>query len=155
MNPWRLCAIQQVEEVKCLIRIIPIWSAGIISLISMTQQGTFTVSQALKMDRHLGPHFQIPAGSTGVISFITIGLWLPFYDRFRVPALRKITKHEGGITLLQRIGIGIVFSILSMVVAGLIERVRRASAMLHLQPLTTTLRGCTNVSHMASTTALF
>ncbi|KAK4598365.1 hypothetical protein RGQ29_015727 [Quercus rubra] len=135
VNPWRLCAIQQVEEVKCLIRIIPIWSAGIISLIAMTQQGTFTVSQALKMDRHLGPHFQIPAGSMGVISFITIGLWLPFYDRFLVSALRKITKHEGGITLLQRIGIGIVFSILSMVVAGLIERVRRASAMLHPQPL--------------------
>lgn len=135
VNPWRLCTIQEVEEVKCLIRIIPIWSAGIISLISMTQQGTFTVSQALKMDRHLGPHFQIAAGSMGVISFIAIGLWLPFYDRFLVPALRKITKHEGGITLLQRIGIGIVFSILSMVVARLIERVRRASAMLHPQPL--------------------
>jgi dipeptide/tripeptide permease len=135
VNQWRLCSIQQVEEVKCLIRIIPIWAAGIISLTSMTQQGTFTVSQALKMDRHLGPHFQIPAGSIGIISLITIGLWLPFYDRFIVPALRKITKHEGGITLLQRIGIGIIFSILSMVVAGLIERERRASAILHPQPL--------------------
>ena len=135
VNQWRLCSIQQVEEVKCLIRIIPIWAAGIISLTSIIQQGTFTVSQALKMDRHLGPHFQIPAGSIGVISLITIGLWLPFYDRFIVPALRKITKHEGGITLLQRIGIGIIFSILSMVVAGLIERERRASAILHPQPL--------------------
>lgn len=70
-----------------------------------------------------------------VISMITIGLWLPFYDRLLVPALRKITGHEGGITLLQRIGIGIVFSILSMVVAGLVERVRRASAILSPQPL--------------------
>uniref|UniRef100_A0A2N9EBZ5 Major facilitator superfamily (MFS) profile domain-containing protein n=1 Tax=Fagus sylvatica TaxID=28930 RepID=A0A2N9EBZ5_FAGSY len=135
VNQWRLCSIQQVEEVKCLIRIIPIWAAGIISLTPITQQGTFPVSQALKMDRHLGPHFQIPAGSIGIISLITIGLWLPFYDRFIVPALRKITKHEGGITLLQRIGIGIIFSILSMVVAGLIERERRASAILHPQPL--------------------
>ncbi|KAB1220729.1 Protein NRT1/ PTR FAMILY 2.13 [Morella rubra] len=132
---WRLCSIQQVEEVKCIIRIIPIWAAGIISLTSMIQQGTFTISQALKMDRHLGPKFQIPAGSMAVISMITIGLWLPFYDRLLVPALRKITGHEGGITLLQRIGIGIVFSILSMVVAGLVERVRRASAILNPQPL--------------------
>jgi len=131
---WRLCSIQQVEEVKCIARIITIWAAGIISLTSITQQGTFTVSQALKMDRHLGPNFQIPAGSMGVISMITIGLWLPFYDRILVPALRKITKHEGGITHLQRIGIGILFSILSMVVAGLIERVRRASAVLHPHP---------------------
>lgn len=86
------------------------------------------------MDRHLGPNFQIPAGSMVVISLITVGLWLPFYDRVLVPALRKITKHEGGITLLQRIGIGIVFSILSMVVAGWIERVRRASAIKHPHP---------------------
>ncbi|KAF5449720.1 hypothetical protein F2P56_030137 [Juglans regia] len=134
-NQWRLCSIQQVEELKCIVRIIPIWISGIISLTSMTQQGTFTVSQALKMDRHLGPHFQIPAGSMGVISLIIIGLWLPFYDRFLVPALRKVTKNEGGISLLQRIGIGTVFSILSMVVAGLVERVRRASAIQNPQPL--------------------
>ncbi|KAJ7953740.1 NRT1/PTR family protein 2.2 [Quillaja saponaria] len=128
VNPWRLCSIQQVEEIKCLIRIMPVWAAGIISLTSMAQQGTFTVSQALKMDRHLGHKFQIPAGSLGVISLITIGLWVPFYDRILVPKLRKFTKHEGGITLLQRIGIGNVFSILAMVVAGLVEKVRRDSA---------------------------
>ncbi|XP_052295960.1 protein NRT1/ PTR FAMILY 2.13-like isoform X2 [Citrus sinensis] len=131
VNQWRLCSIQQVEEVKCLIKIIPIWAAGIISLTSISQQGTFTVSQAMKMNRHLGPKFQIPPGTVGVISMITIGLWLPFYDTVLVPALRKITKHEGGITLLQRIGIGMIFSILSMIVAGLVERGRRASAHLH------------------------
>ncbi|MED6190261.1 hypothetical protein PIB30_104112 [Stylosanthes scabra] len=128
VNPWRLASIQQVEEVKCLARIFPIWAAGILSLVSMAQQGTFTISQALKMDRNLGPKFQIPAGSLSVISFLTIGFWVPFYDRVMVPSLRKITKHEGGITLLQRIGIGMVFSILSMVVAGLVERVRRNAA---------------------------
>lgn len=127
-NQWRLCSIQQIEEVKCLFKITPIWASGIVSLTAITQQGTFTVSQALKMDRHLGPKFQIPAGSIGIISMITVGIWLPFYDRIIVPALRRITKHEGGITLLQRIGIGIVFSILAMVVSGLVERDRRAVA---------------------------
>uniref|UniRef100_A0A2P2JRE1 Protein NRT1/ PTR FAMILY 2.13-like n=1 Tax=Rhizophora mucronata TaxID=61149 RepID=A0A2P2JRE1_RHIMU len=130
-NPWRLCSIQQVEELKCLIRIIPIWAAGIVALTSMSQQGTFVVSQAMIMDRHLGPKFQVPAGSMSVISLITIGVWLPFYDKILVPAVRKITKHEGGITLLQRIGIGIVISILSMLVAGLVERERRAKAISH------------------------
>ncbi|KAM6570948.1 hypothetical protein CsatA_015028 [Cannabis sativa] len=125
LNKWRLCSIQQVEEVKCLARITPIWASGIISLISIVQQGTFTVSQALKMDRHIGSNFEVPAGSIGVISLITIGIWLPFYDRLLVPALRRITNHENGITLLQRIGIGNIFSILSMVVAGLVEKERR------------------------------
>lgn len=134
-NKWRLCSIQEVEEVKCLVRITPVWASGIISLTSITQSGTFLVSQALNMDRHLGPKFQIPAGSINVISMITIGFWLPFYDRFLVPSLRKITKHEGGITLLQRIGIGIVFSIIAMVVAGFIEKERRISANLHITQL--------------------
>ncbi|KAK1554211.1 hypothetical protein Q3G72_009324 [Acer saccharum] len=131
ISHWRLCTIQQVEEVKCLIRIIPVWAAGIISLTSLTLKGTFTVSQAMQMNRHLGPKFQIPPGSIGVISLITIGIWLPFYDRVLVPALRKVTKHEGGITLLQRIGIGIIFSILSMLVAGFVEKERRDAANLN------------------------
>lgn len=128
---WTLCSVQRVEEVKCLVRVVPIWASGIVSFTAMTQQGTFTITQALTMDRHLGPRFQIPAGSLMVISFLTIALWIPFYDRFLVPALRKVTGHEGGITLLQRIGMGIVFSILSMVVAGLIEQDRRAYAKSH------------------------
>ncbi|KAJ1386015.1 Proton-dependent oligopeptide transporter family [Sesbania bispinosa] len=135
VNQWKLVSIQQVEEVKCLARTFPIWAAGILGFTSMAQQGTFTVSQALKMDRHLGPKFQIPAGSLGVISFITIGLWVPFYDRVVVPTLRRMTKHEGGITLLQRIGIGMVFSTLSMVAAGLVEKVRRDSANSHPNPM--------------------
>ena len=133
-NQWRLCSIQQVEEVKCLLKIIPVWASGIICFTAISQQVTFTVSQALKMDRHLGPKFQIPAGSLMVISMLTVGIWVPFYDRILVPALQKITKHEGGITLLQRMGIGIVFSILSMVVSGFVERERRASAILQAGP---------------------
>ncbi|GFZ21581.1 nitrate transporter 1.7 [Actinidia rufa] len=130
-NPWRLCSIQQIEEVKCVIKVVPVWASGIVSFTALAQQSTFTVSQALKTDRHLGPNFQIPPGSLVVISMITLGLWVPFYDRVLVPALRKITGHEGGITLLQRIGIGIVFSVLSMVVAGLVEQMRRDSAISH------------------------
>ncbi|CAN7129420.1 unnamed protein product [Brassica rapa subsp. narinosa] len=128
-NKWRLCSIQEVEEVKCLIRIVPVWSAGIISLMAMSQQGTFTVYQALKMDRHMGPKFEVPAGSLSVISLLTIGVFLPLYDRVLVPFLRRITGHKSGITLLQRIGTGIVFAILSMIVAGLVERVRRTRSI--------------------------
>ncbi|XP_038694713.1 protein NRT1/ PTR FAMILY 2.13-like [Tripterygium wilfordii] len=130
-NPWRLSSIQQVEELKCLLNIIPIWSAGIISFISMAQQSTFTISQALIMDRHLGPHFEISAGSMVIITMITVGVCVLFYDRIAVPFLRKLTKKESGITVLQRIGIGMIFSLLSMVVAGIVERARRSHANSH------------------------
>ncbi|PWA70823.1 nitrate transporter 1.6 [Artemisia annua] len=134
VSSWNLSSIQQIEEVKCIIKVIPIVVSGIICFTAIVQQGTFTVSQALTMDRHLGPHFQIPAGSMSIISMITIGIWLPLYDRIIVPSLRKITKIETGITLLQRIGIGLVFSILSMIAAALVEKMRRDSANYHHRP---------------------
>ncbi|XP_017970445.1 PREDICTED: putative protein NRT1/ PTR FAMILY 2.14 [Theobroma cacao] len=134
VNPWRLCSVQQVQDVKCLVNIIPIWLTSILGFLAMNQQGTFTVSQALKMDLHFGPYIEIPAGSVGVITLIAIAVWLPFYDRVLVPALEKITKQEGGITLLQRIGIGNLFSILTMLVSGLIETKRRHSALSHGGP---------------------
>ncbi|KAK5774901.1 Nitrate transporter 1.7 -like protein [Gossypium arboreum] len=130
-NPWKLCSVQQVEDVKCLINIIPIWLTSVLGFLAMNQQGTFTVAQALKMDLHFGPSIKIPAGSVGVITLIAIAIWLPFYDGVVVAALEKVTKQEGGITLLQRIGIGNLFSILTMLVSGFIETERRLSALSH------------------------
>ncbi|KAI3856018.1 hypothetical protein MKW92_051616 [Papaver armeniacum] len=134
VNKWRLCSIQQVEELKCIIRAMPICVSGIICFTAIVQQHTFTVLQALKMNRHLGPKFQIPAGSLSVISMITIALWLPIYDRILVPNLRKITKKEGGITILQRMGIGLCFSVFAMIAAGFVEKKRRESAIVAARP---------------------
>lgn len=135
-SKWTLCSIQEVEEVKCLIRVLPVWASGIICFTAAAQQWTFAVSQAMIMNRHLGPNkFQIPPGSINVIAMLAIGIWVPIYDRFLVPALRKITKHEDGFTLLQRMGIGLVFSVFAMVVAGLVEQKRREAANFHNQTL--------------------
>lgn len=127
-NTWRLCSIQQVEEVKCLIKMIPIWASGILSMIPIIQQGTFPITQTLKMDRHIGPFHNIPAASFNIVSLITIGIWLPCYDLFLQPFLAKLTKQEEGLTSLQKIVIGNIFSVLTMVSAGLVEFRRRGLA---------------------------
>jgi len=134
-SKWTLCSIQDIEEVKCLIRVLPIWASGIISFTAAFQQSTFTISQAMAMNRHIGPRFLIPPGSIMVISMLTVGAWIPIYDRLLVPTLRKITKHEEGITLLQRMGIGLILAILSMIIAGLVEQRRRNFANLHHEKL--------------------
>nr|CAD1841795.1 unnamed protein product [Ananas comosus var. bracteatus] len=77
----------RIEEMKCLIRIIPVWAAGIICFVALAQQWTFAVLQALTMDRHLGPHFQIPAGSFATIALLTLTLFIPIYDQLFVPSL--------------------------------------------------------------------
>ncbi|CAM0870176.1 unnamed protein product [Alopecurus aequalis] len=103
-DPWRLCTMQQVEEVKCLVRIIPVWSSGIVYFLVLTQLGTYTVLQAAQTDRRLGNSgFEIPQGSFVVFNMLTMTLWIPVYDRFMVPALRRVTGREGGISLLHRI----------------------------------------------------
>ncbi|KAM0855518.1 hypothetical protein ACQ4PT_049711 [Festuca glaucescens] len=125
-DPWRLCTLQQVEEVKCLARIIPVWSSGIVYFVVLTQLGTYTVLQAAQTDRRLGRSgFEIPQGSFVVFNMLTLTLWIPVYDRLLVPALRRITGREGGITLLQRIGVGLALSVATMAVAAAVEHERR------------------------------
>ncbi|XP_031372240.1 protein NRT1/ PTR FAMILY 2.9-like isoform X2 [Punica granatum] len=128
-SPWRLCSIQQVEEVKCLVRTLPIWTTSIIYYVTLVQQQTYTIFQALQMDRRLGPSFKIPAASYTVFSMVALTIWIPIYDQILVPALRKITGKEGGITVLQKMGIGVFLAIVTMSVSGFVEGQRRSLAL--------------------------
>ena len=127
-TPSRLCCIQQVEEVIRVMKILPVSVSGVISLLALTQEPTFVVSQAMKMDRHIGPNFAIPAGSVKMMSIMTLFISLTLYVLVLQRALTKFTKCEDGIPPLRRIGIGYFFSAMCMVVAGLVEQQRRALA---------------------------
>lgn len=129
-NPWQLCSMQQVEEVKCLARVLPIWAAALLYYAVLVQQQTYAIFQATQADRRLGnTSFQIPAASYVVFLMLSLTLFIPLYDRAIVPFLRRVTGKEGGITLLQRIGIGLFISIVSMIVSGLVEERRRHIAL--------------------------
>ncbi|XP_043707235.1 protein NRT1/ PTR FAMILY 2.10-like [Telopea speciosissima] len=139
-DPWRLCSLQQVEEIKCVMRVIPVWASSIIYYMPMVQQQTYGVFQAVQSDKSIN-HFQVPAGSFVVFMFLALTIWIPIYDRILVPSLRRITGKEGGITQLQRMGVGIVLSVLSMLVSGLVEEKRRHLALTSPLPGATTARG--------------
>jgi dipeptide/tripeptide permease len=49
-NPWRLCTVTQVEELKAVIRILPIWASGIIFATVYSQMSTLFVEQGDTMD---------------------------------------------------------------------------------------------------------
>lgn len=82
------------------------------------------------MNRKLG-HFEVPAPSIPVIPLIFMCILIPLYEYFFVPFARKITGHPAGITQLQRVGIGLVLSAVSMAVAGIVEVKRRNYALAH------------------------
>lgn len=122
--------MQEVEQVKCLVRVVPIWFSSLIFYIAMIQQQTSVVFQALQSNRHLGSTgFRIPAASYTVFTMLSLTLWIPLYDRVILPKLRKITGIEGGITLLQKMGFGMVLTIITMLVSALVEVKRRSLAL--------------------------
>ncbi|KAH7841802.1 hypothetical protein Vadar_034514 [Vaccinium darrowii] len=126
-NPWRLCSITQVEELKILIRMFPIWATGIIFAAVYAQMGTMFVEQGTMMDRTIGS-FSIPAASLSTFDVISVIFWVPLYDRVLVPIVRKFTGNERGFSELQRMGIGLFISILSISAAALLEMRRLAIA---------------------------
>ena len=50
------------------------------------------------------------------------------YDRFLVPVARRVTGVASGITMLQRIGTGIALSLVTLVVAAVVEMKRLRAA---------------------------
>ncbi|OWM80886.1 hypothetical protein CDL15_Pgr006917 [Punica granatum] len=124
-SPWRLCTVTQVEELKSFIRVLPIWASTIALAISFSQNSTFFVSQAAIMDRSIGPHFKIPAGSVPVFGAINALVLVPIYEKWIVPFLRWRTGHRRGISSLQRMGLGLIISVIAMASGALVERNRR------------------------------
>lgn len=124
IHSWKLCTVTQVEELKSVLRLLPIWASGIIFSTVYGQMSTMFVLQGDTMDPHLGPNFKIPAASLSIFDTISVIIWVPIYDRIIVPVARRITGNERGFTQLTRMGIGLIISIFAMVAAGILEVVR-------------------------------
>jgi peptide/histidine transporter 3/4 len=129
-DPWRLCSLNQVEQVKLVLRLIPIWLTCLMFPIVISQVQTQFTKQGSTMIRSIGPHFNVSPASLQAIVGLTILITIPIYDRILVPWARKFTGHPSGITSLQRIGIGLFLTILIMVVSALVEA-RRISIVKH------------------------
>lgn len=127
-NSWIVSTVTQVEEVKLVLKLIPIWSTCILFWTIYSQMNTFTIEQATFMNRHIAS-FVVPSGSFSVFLFITILLFTSLNERVFVPFARKLTHNKQGITSLQRVAIGLIFSAIAMVASALIEKHRREMAV--------------------------
>ena len=83
------------------------------------------------MDRSVWSGFDITAASLQVCISLSIVLFVPIYDRIFIPMARKFTNKPSGITMLQRIGIGIFISSISMAIAALVETKRLKTTQDH------------------------
>ncbi|GMI84380.1 NRT1/ PTR family 6.2 [Hibiscus trionum] len=128
-NPWKLCPVTRVEEVKKMIRLLPIWATTILFWTTYAQMITFSVEQATTMERTIG-NFQIPAGSLTAFFVGAILISLAVYDRFIIPLWKK-WKGKPGFTNLQLVAIGLFLSAMGMAAAAIVEVKRLSIAKEH------------------------
>lgn len=121
------CTVQQVEEVKIVLKILPIFACTIMLNCCLAQLSTFSVQQSATMNTKLGS-LKVPPASLPIFPVLFIMILAPLYDHFIIPFARKLTKSEMGISHLQRIGIGLLLSIIAMTIAALVEIKRKRVA---------------------------
>lgn len=121
------CTTQQVEDVKIVIKILPIFACTIMLNCCLAQLSTFSVQQAATMDTRVGS-LTVPPASLPIFPIGFIMILAPVYDHLIIPFARKVTKSEMGISHLQRIGVGLFLSIVAMAIAALVEIKRKRVA---------------------------
>ncbi|KAF8765635.1 hypothetical protein HU200_008126 [Digitaria exilis] len=131
-RPWRLSTVHRVEELKSIIRMLPIWGAGILLVTSASHNHSFAIQQARTMDRRVvAAHLEIPPATMLIFSNVAMLGTLALYDRVLVPRLRRLTGQPTGITHLQRTGVGLTISMLSNMVSAVVEGRRKRVAARH------------------------
>lgn len=130
-NPWKLCRVTQVENAKIILGMIPIFCCTIVMTLCLAQLQTFSIQQGLTMDTSVTTSFHIPPASLPILPILFMILAVPVYDRIFVPFAGKITGNPTGITHLQRVGVGLVLSCISMAIAAIFEVIRKDVARDH------------------------
>ncbi|XP_052134816.1 protein NRT1/ PTR FAMILY 5.2-like [Oryza glaberrima] len=127
---WTLCTVTQVEETKQIVKLVPLLATMVVPCTLVAQAGTLFVKQGVTLDRRIGK-FHVPPASLGAFVTATMLVCIVLYDRFLVPAVRRRTKNPRGITLLQRISLGMLLQIVTMVVTSVVESRRLGYARRH------------------------
>ncbi|KAK6935015.1 Proton-dependent oligopeptide transporter family [Dillenia turbinata] len=125
INPWHLCPVTQVEEVKCILRLLPIWLCTIQYSVVFTQMASLFVEQGAAMSTTIS-NFRIPPASMSIFDILSVALFIFIYQQVLDPIVRRIKGKSDtkGLTEPQRMGVGLVIAILAMVSAGIVEYYR-------------------------------
>lgn len=129
----------QVEEVKCILRLLPIWLCTILYSVVFTQMASLFVEQGAAMKTTIS-NFHIPPASMSSFDILSVAAFIFIYRRLLDPFIFNLKSSK--LTELQRMGIGLIISIMAMVAAGIVEHFR-------LKYATKTCPHCDNSSSLS------
>ena len=108
-RPWRLCTVTQVEELKTLLRLIPIWLTSAVYFVASTQAQTTFVQQGTQTNS------KIPAASLTSVETVCVAVCLTLYNRaVAMPGSRRLTP-------LQLMGLGHATAAVAVTLAACTE----------------------------------
>lgn len=113
---------QRVEDVKSMLRITPIFLTFILYWTIYGQGQTSYLLQGSFMKLKLSEHFTMPAASLYLFEITMLLILIPIVDRVIYPTLR----HFGiNFTPLRKMGVGMLFAMGSVIMAGIMEIERK------------------------------
>ncbi|KAF8689309.1 hypothetical protein HU200_042105 [Digitaria exilis] len=130
-SPWKLCTESQVEELKMLLRMLPVWASMVLFFTATAQMSSTFIEQGAVMDTGVGP-FTVPPASLATFDVISVMVCIPIYDAVLVPLARRATGKDRGLSQLQRIGVGLALSVVGMAYAAVVEGRRLALVRAHM-----------------------
>ncbi|CAL5025653.1 unnamed protein product [Urochloa decumbens] len=128
VSSWRLCTVTQVEELKILLRLMPIWATSIVLSAAYAQLNTTFVQQGGAMDMRVTSWLTIPAASMVSFEVLCVLAWVLIYGCAIVPALRAISPTHGEPSQLRRMGAGRLLMACAMAAAAAVEAMRLGAA---------------------------
>ncbi|XP_052195610.1 protein NRT1/ PTR FAMILY 5.8-like [Diospyros lotus] len=116
--------IHPFEIAKVVLHLLPIFSLLLTFAVIFQQPVTFFTKQGMTMKRNIGSSFKIPPAMLQSAITVSIVLLMPLYDTVFIPAARIITRNEKGVSVMQRMAIGMFISVVAMAIAALVETKR-------------------------------
>ncbi|KAE8728864.1 Protein NRT1/ PTR FAMILY 2.8 [Hibiscus syriacus] len=102
---------------------------GIGCFMTMDQQNTIGILQAIQTNNTMGSSFKVPPGWLGLSSMIGLAIWIFIYEMIWVLQTKRITGKAKRLSMVQRINIGLVCAMACSIVAAVIEKQRRKAAL--------------------------
>eukprot|EP00250_Pteridium_aquilinum_P014367 c21943_g2_i1 orf=111-1673(-) len=122
-NGWKLSTVTEVEEMKAVLRLVPVWASSIFWNTIYSQAGTLLVEEGALMNTSIGGLTMEPA-TMNLFSILVVVLVAPLYNVTVVPLTRRITGLPRGLSPLHRTGLGYIISIIAVSLAAILEAYR-------------------------------
>jgi len=109
---------EEVENVKSLTRIIPIFLCFIFYWTLYYQMSSIFYQQGIGMDMEFFLSIKIPVATLNLFDIVAILIFVPLFERIIYPLLERSNIRFGS---LKRIFVGNILIIFAMMIAGILE----------------------------------